>query len=96
MHFCQLFEAVNHKLTMMEQFKQFKTLFDKKIIKLTNPKLQIAFYSYSILHITKESDIDENQSILKNLQESKVLIIGHFKEIGIKDEDIFIVHNWFF
>ena len=78
----------------MEQFELFKSFFDKIIIKLTNQKLQTVFYSYSILHITKESDIDENQSILNNLQESKVLIIDHFKENDINDEDIYFVFSF--
>ena len=78
----------------MEQFKQFKTLFDEKTIKLTNSKLQTVFYSYSILHLSKESDIDENQSILRNLHDSKVLIISQFKENDSNSNDYYFVFSF--
>ena len=64
---------------MSSKFQIFLEFLGNKEFKTTNKRLKEVVDGYKFLEVSEQKDLEQNKEIFQNLDESKVIIISHYK-----------------
>ena len=76
---------------MSSKFKSFLSHLESKELKTTNLKMKQVVDRYFFHEITDQIANEVNKKITENLKESKVIIINHYEEQDIGENDLYFV-----
>ena len=70
---------------------QFLQFLQNKPIRLDNKKLEYTISNYSFYLITQKSDLVNNQQLIVNFKNSKIIIIDYYRKCNQQNKDFFFI-----